>query len=40
MMAGMDLPVFVIRAQIASAVDVFIQQAAIERRQPQDYPDY
>jgi pilus assembly protein CpaF len=30
MMAGMDLPVFVIRSQIASAVDLIIQQARLK----------
>jgi pilus assembly protein CpaF len=30
MMAGMDLPVFVIRSQIAAAVDLFIQQARLK----------
>jgi len=30
MMAGMDLPVEVIRAQIASAVDLFVQQARLK----------
>jgi pilus assembly protein CpaF len=30
MMAGMDLPIFVIRAQIASAVDLIVQQARLK----------
>ena len=30
MMAGMDLPVFIIRSQIASAVDLIIQQARLK----------
>jgi pilus assembly protein CpaF len=30
LMAGMDLPVFVIRSQIAAAVDLFIQQARLQ----------
>ncbi len=30
LMAGMDLPVFVIRSQIAAAIDLFIQQARLQ----------